>query len=288
MNFKNRVEATRKDLTTSEEKIANYILGHPKETVKMSINELAVASRTSAATVSRLVKSLQIESYTAMKVMISVDLAGQKDQDTDEKLDISTNDSFDMICNHLVKNEIENLNHTKELLQEGICQGVVKRLLKTDTIYVFGVGASSLAAENIYQKWSRVGYNVVCETDINVLLPQLSNATKADTLWLISNSGETPECIYLANYAHKKHLFTISLTMFGQNSLVKKTDLALTTCKPIESDVRVGATNSITGQFYVINVLFYLYFSRDFDRSLKAVTASRKEVENYRRIFKVK
>lgn len=288
MNFKNRVEATRRYLTTSEAKIADYILQNPKKAVKMSINELARASRTSAATVSRLVKSLQIESYPAMKVMISVDLAGQKDQDADEKLDISANDSFTEISNKLMKNEIENLKHTKELLQEGICQGVVARLLRTATIYVFGVGASALAARNIYQKWSRIGYNVVYEEDINVLLAQLANATKADTLWLISNSGETPECIYLADYAHQNNIFTISLTMFGQNSLVKKTKLALTTCKPIEPDVRVGATNSITGQFYIIDVLFYLHFSRDFARSLKAIKTSSQEVENYRKIFKIK
>ncbi|WEV39537.1 MurR/RpiR family transcriptional regulator [Lactobacillus sp. ESL0684] len=288
MNFENRVEATRRNLTTSEEKIADYILGHPETAVKMSISELAQASKTSAATVSRLVKSLQIDSYTAMKVMISVDLANQTDADADEKLDVTADESFTSICNKLISNEIENINQTKNLLQEDICNAVVDRLLKTKTIYVFGVGASALSAKNIYQKWTRIGYNVVWEEDINVLLAQLSSAKATDTLWLISNSGETPECLYLASYAQEQHIFTITLTMFGSNSLFKLADLALTTSKPIEPDVRVGATNSLTGQFYLIDVIFYLYFSRNYKKSLKAITASRQVVQDYRKSFKFK
>ncbi|WEV70633.1 MurR/RpiR family transcriptional regulator [Lactobacillus sp. ESL0785] len=286
MNFKNRVEATRRYLTASEVKIADYILGHPQEAVKMSISELAVASSTSAATVSRLVKSLQIDSYTAMKVMISVDLAEQKNEKDDVKLDITADEPFELICNKLIKNEVENITQTKDLLDKKICQKVVDRLTQTQTIYVFGVGASALSAKNIYQKWTRVGYNVIWEEDLNVLLAQLCSASEHDTLWLVSNSGETPECLYLANYAKQHGLFVISLTMFGMNSLVKKANLSLTTCKPIEPDFRVGATNSLTGQFYVIDVIFYLFFSRNFKQSFKAVDASRVALKDYRNFLK--
>lgn len=282
MNFKSRVEATRKYLTISEKKVTDYILSNPQKAVQMGINNLAEASKTSAATVSRLVKSLQIDSYTTMKVMLSRDLAAQEESDTkDTQLDINANESFESISNKLIKNEIENLSQTQNLLNKKVCEEVVTKLIETNHIYVFGLGASSLAAKDIYQKWTRIGCNVTCEEDFHVLLTQIASATAKSTLWLISNSGETPECLYLANYAKQHHLFVITLTMFGQNSLLKIADLALTTCKPIEPDVRVGATNSIAGQFYVINVIFYLYFSHDFQNSAKAVEESRDLIKLY-------
>lgn len=284
MSFKSRIEAMRKDLTAAEEKAADYIITNPQAALKMSINELAQASKTSAATVSRLVKTLKIASYTAMKVMLSHDVATQDEADSkDMQLDIDANESFESITNKLIKNETENLNQTQSVLNKEICAKVVTQLEETSQIYVYGVGASSLAALNVYQKWTRIGCNVTYEKDFHVLLTQMASARKNSTLWLISNSGETPECLYLADQARQQDLLVITLTMFSQNSLQKMADLALTTCKPNEPDVRVGATNSIAGQFYVINVLFYLYFSRNFQPSAKAIENSRQMLAHYQK-----
>ncbi|MBA1394253.1 MurR/RpiR family transcriptional regulator, partial [Lactobacillus sp. XV13L] len=213
MNFENRVAATRKHLTASEQKSADYILANPQKIIKMGISDLAKASGTSAATVSRLVKSLQIESFTAMKMMISADLAGGADAQASPHLDITANESFASIGNRLIKNEMENVNQTKELLSEKACDKVVSSLLHAGRIYVFGVGASALAARNIYQKWTRVGCNVLFGEDMHVFLAQLTNAGAHDVLWLISNSGETPECLYLADWARKHGIAVIALTM---------------------------------------------------------------------------
>lgn len=281
MSFKSRVEATQKYLTTSESKIANYIIKHSQETIQMGINDLAKASKTSASSVSRLVKALEIDSFTALKVLLANDLANQEANPQKARLDIAANESFTSISKKLLQNEIENLTQTQNLLDEGVCEQVVTRLLKTKQMYVFGVGASSLAAKDIYQKWTRIGCNVTYEEDFHVLLTQFASAKADSTLWLISNSGETPECLYLANYAKQNHIFVVTLTMFGQNSLVKKADLALTTSKPIEPDVRVGATNSLADQFYAINIIFYLYFSRDFQHSAKAIKKTRHLLGQY-------
>lgn len=285
MNFKNRVESARNDLTTAEAKAAEYILGHLEDTVKYNVKQLSVASGSSSATIVRMVKKLDIESFTAMKIMISMDLAA-KDQKPHQDLDIKANESYSSITDKLAENEIKNIQQTKDILKMSDCEKVVKRLLITKTLYVFGIGASALAAENIHQKWSRIGFHVVVGRDINVFLTELSNATKEDTIWLISNSGDTPEMIYLAEYAKKNKLYCITLTMFGQNYLSKLADVPLKTSRPMEPDVRVGATNSITGQFFVIDTILYLYFSRDFDKSFKAITASKSFVKDYKKHFK--
>lgn len=285
MNFKTRVDSAQKDLTAAEKRAADYIVKHQEDTVRYNVEQLAKASGSSSATIVRMVKKLDINSFTSMKIMISMDLASQDDE-TERELDIKANESFKSISNKLAENEIKNIQQTKDILKESDCNNTVKRLLSTKTLYVFGIGASALAAENIHQKWSRIGFHVVVGHDVNVFLTELSNASKDDTLWLISNSGETPEVVYLAQYAKIKKLFCITLTMFGQNRLSKLSDISLKTCRPMEPDVRVGATNSITGQFYVIDTILYLYFSHDFNRSFEAITASKAVVKDYKKHFK--
>jgi len=285
MNFENRVEAAQNDLTTAEAKVTDYILKHLEETVKSNVDQLAKESKSSPATIIRTVKKLDIDSFTAMKIMISMDLV-EKENKPSKEIDVKANESFDSISEKLAENDIKNIQQTKHLLKVEDCNRAVNRLLKTKTLFVFGIGASALAAENIHQKWSRIGVHVVVGHDINVFLTELSNATKNDTIWLISNSGETPEIIYFANYAKQHQLFCITLTMFGQNHVAKLADVPLKTSKPMEPDDRVGATNSITGQFYVIDTILYLYFSQDFKRSFKAITGSKSLVKDYKQHFK--
>ncbi|MCI1894192.1 MAG: MurR/RpiR family transcriptional regulator [Lactobacillus sp.] len=285
MNFQNRVRISQDDLTAAESKVAQYVLEHPEETVNYSVDQLAKLAGASSATVVRMVKKLDIDSFTAMKIMLSMDLVEGKEDD-EKQLDIKANESFGSIRDKLAENETKNIEQTKSLLKSDDCNKAVNRLKQTNTLYVFGVGASSLAAENIRQKWARIGLRVVVGRDVNVFLTELSNATKDDTLWLVSNSGETPEILYVANYAKESGLFLITLTMFGQNHLAKLGDVSLKTIKPMEPDVRVGATNSITGQFFVIDVILYLYFSQDFDRSFAAITASKRLAKNYKSQFK--
>ncbi len=106
MNFQMRVESARKDLTLTEIKTANYILKHPQKAIAASINQLAELAGSSAATVTRMVRKLDIDSFTAMKIMISGDLA-RNVSDSSPQLDIKENESFSSICNKLVENDVK-------------------------------------------------------------------------------------------------------------------------------------------------------------------------------------
>lgn len=286
MQFQNRVSFSRSDLTSAEAKVADYILRFPEKAVDSSVEQIAKLAGTSSATVVRMVKKLDIDSFTSMKIMVSRDLVEEHEPDS-RQLDIKADESFTSIRDKLAENEQKNIEQTKDLLKPADCEKIVSKLKSTRTLYVYGVGASSLAAENIRQKWARIGLHVVVGKDVNVFLTELSNAVDDDTIWLISNSGETPEVIYIAEYAKKHNLFLISLTMFGQNKLAKLATVPLKTAKPMEPDVRVGATNSITGQFFVIDVVLYLYFSKSFSRSFQAISASKKLAKDYKSKFKL-
>lgn len=138
-------------------------------------------------------------------------------------------------------------------------------------------------AENISQKWNRIGYPTVADDDLNSLVPKLVNAKKGGILWVISNSGESPEVLIAAKNAKKYNLKLVSLTRFGKNSLAKLSDIAVHTSQPKESPNRIAATNSLLAQFMIIDIIFYYFVSQTYDSSSKVLIDSHNAIEQYKR-----
>ncbi len=65
------------------------------------------------------------------------------------------------------------MNETAQLLEEQLMLAAAELIATRERIFVCGIGASSLIAQDIQQKWTRLGKIVVFENDYNLLLPQL-------------------------------------------------------------------------------------------------------------------
>ncbi len=108
-----------------------------------------------------------------------------------------------------------------------------------ETVFLYGVGASSLVVEDILQKWSRVGKPIIFEKDIHVLLPQLVSNEKKKVLWLVSNSGRSADVVALAELAKSMNIEIIALTQFGNNPLSKIADVLVQTSRQKKSRIEV-------------------------------------------------
>lgn len=62
------------DLPKAEKRIAEKILKEPKEIIMMTASQLGKSADSSAATVIRLTKRLNLESFTEMKIFISSEI----------------------------------------------------------------------------------------------------------------------------------------------------------------------------------------------------------------------
>jgi DNA-binding MurR/RpiR family transcriptional regulator len=286
MNLLLRIDSAFGSMTASEKKAAEYLKDHLADVLTMNLAQLAQAAGVGSATIVRLLKKLDINNYTRLKIIISSE-QNQKRQTVQQDLDVRPNDSFTHIRDQLVANATISVRQTADLLNEKESIRVIKQLNHTRTLYVYGAGASYLAAINIMQKWSRIGMNVVCNDDMNVFVPLLTNAQPTDAIWLISNSGRTPELIFLAKFCQERKIPVISLTMFGENAVSKLSTYPLHTIKPVEPKVRIGATSSITSQFAVIDILFYLFVSTNFSEVVPAIEASNAAARDYKSHFKV-
>lgn len=282
MTVRGNIQSADEELSDTEKQIAKFILAHPSEVVKMSVQELAKRSGTSPSTVSRFARHLRFSGYSELKLQLSADLTAD-DQDASLYEEIKSNESLRAIKSKLLNNAERSIRETVDQIHPESVTAFVNQLQKTKQILLFGVGASYLVVENIAQKWSRLGYACVFSDDLNQILPLVVTTDPKDSvLWLVSNSGESPEAVLAAQVAKDAHIPLITTTKIGINSLSNLGDINLQTSQPMESSIRIAATQSLHAQFMLIDILYYSFVSKHYQTAKRNVTISREAIQRYK------
>lgn len=120
---------------------------------------------------------------------------------------------------------------------------------------------------------------------MNDLLPIVANAGIEDSLWVVDNSGETPEAIYAAQIAKERKVPIITMTKKGSNTISELGDVEIHTSQPIELPGRIAATDSLLLQFMAIDIIFYDFVSRNYESSISQLNQSAKLVKDYKNHF---
>lgn len=273
-----QIELASHELPISEKKVATYILSHPKDVMHMTIHELAKLSETSSAAVVRLCKSLGIDGFPSLKVQLSAGLVGNST--SVGYLDIESDEKVSSIIEKTVSNTVQTFHDTASQLNTGSIEQAVELLHHADIIYLYGVGASLLIAEDAAQKWSRLGKRVYATSDRHLLVSAMATQSENAVFWGISYSGETREVIQLVNRAKEYGMKTIGLSRIGNNKLSQSVDVSLSTARAPEAKLRSAATSSRFAQLLVVDVVFLTYASSQYEFTIEQLEKTKKSIEN--------
>lgn len=266
-----RIEAYGKQFSNAQQKIATYILENASEIPKMTISELSDVTGASPATIVRFCQTLMVNSFSILKVEIASALSYEKPQ----TLNIEPGESIEVISNKLLESSYQAMADTVHYLTADLIKTFNDIVDESDVIYTYGVGASYLVAQNISQKWSRVGKIVVCESDLHVLMTRFVKNDLKKTLIVVSNSGKTNEVVIASKIARDNGVKVISMTKLGENPLVTLSDVAIRTVDPNESEFRSAATSSLHVQFLIVDILFFDFISNRYEQSMNYIRETR-------------
>ncbi|WP_246050173.1 MurR/RpiR family transcriptional regulator [Aquibacillus sediminis] len=243
-------------LPPSEKKLATYILEQPDEAIHCTANELGNLSSTSSAAVIRLCKSLGLKGLPELKLRISGDL--HKATEVENYRDIQPGESQTSIVEKVTNNSLRAITETTEFLNYETLDQAVKALQRASKIYLFGVGASGIIAQDAQQKFFRMNKATSAFTDIHNAAMDIATVTKDDVVFGISFSGETKETVKIMELAKRKGATTISLTRYGNSSIVEHSDIHLyiSASREVPAPFRSGATSSRLAQLHMIDLLF--------------------------------
>lgn len=269
------IKEKKDSLPLSEKKIAELILQEPASIINMNSSSLAQKSGSSPAAVIRFCHSIGLKGFVDLKLQLSADLQGINDNLYTE---IVPGEELAKIKKKLLVNTNHVFKETNNTLADEVVSKATKLFYTSSVIYPFGLGASSIVAEDFQQKFSRIGKKVIFIQDQHALATSLA-VSNSDALFLgISNGGEKGEVLALTKMAKSFGLKTVSLTRNTKNTLSLASDVALKTAFAQEPPLRSGATISLLTQMYAVDILFYAYVTHYYESSLENLEKSKEAI----------
>ena len=196
---------SRMDSLTPKGKIlGNYIMQHPTKAVFMTIKELAETCKTSEATVIRFIDSCGYNGYSAFQQALKgfldtgLTLLDRADLQGIQKPGMDR-------LNHVVLEEMSNLQHLYESIDLQRLNEVVQYLVESPNVYVVGSRLSYTFA--YFLGWSltrvRKGTQILKGSDTTAI-DQVANAPENSLMVMIATTRYPNELIKLGRFIRRE------------------------------------------------------------------------------------
>ena len=172
-------------LTDTEKNVISFINSNAEKISNMSISDVAEATYSSPATVSRTIKKCGISGFAELRYMLT--------QHTEVKQDTTD-------INEIFKSLTEISNTIDQLSIDTILKAV-EEIQKAEKIFVFSKGLSNQVASEMTLKLQVLGKCVILNTDSNIMQELSGHSDSTSVVILFSMSGSTPELISAAERA---------------------------------------------------------------------------------------
>ncbi len=269
-----KIKEATSSFTSTEKRIAEYILEHRTETIEASVQQLAEVTDTSAAAWIRFSQKLGYKGLTALKV----DLAKAEDEEEKDELYnvlIEQNDTIDTMVRKVQQITLNSISQTYKLLNIKSLMAAVQLMIKADQIYLTGVGGSGLVCSDFMQKLTRINRNVIYHEDSHVLLARIAHIKPNDVMLAISYSGETKLVNTAVEHAKRMNVPVIAITQYNvRSTLAKMADIKLYT-PVIEKDLRLGAISSRNASLALTDLLYYGVVKENIEQVKEDLTKTR-------------
>lgn len=254
-------------LTDSEKKVADFIVTHLVEAIKMSVQEIAVKSGVSAATPVRLAKHMGFDGFSDLKLYLASHASPEED------IIIDMTDTSYTVTDAVEKVLIAEAESIKMTLKEMDCKKLSvasEKIKNAERILFFGCGSSHLVCLDAAHKYERVGKTVFCTDDIYKATVMMSNFDETDIIICISHSGETESVCKLLKLSAQLGIFSVCAATFPGSSACDLASLVLYT-QTRESPLHKVALTSRISQLATMDALFMTYFTLDYNKCKKSL-----------------
>jgi len=257
--------------STTEQEIAGHILQNPQLVVDMSIHELAKHTFSSASTIVRLCNHTGYSGYKEFRKAVTYELAMREQSKRVEQKKIAHSDSLQDIIDKITYANIVSLEETRELMDMDTLRACVDLIRNARVIYLFGLGASLVAAQDAYLKFLRLNKLCVINVDWHSQLLQAKNADEKDLGIVISYSGATTEVIECMKIMKENRTPIIAITRCVNSPVSDLADQKLYTTAN-ESIFRSGAMASRISQLNIIDILYTALANDQYEASLEQLS----------------
>ena len=206
----NQIENTH--FSKTEREIVDYIIDQGMNIEKMSANEIARNTFTSAPLLVRIAKKLGYSGFNEFKSAYLKELAYMLEEtDVDASIPFLLSDDLMTITKNLALLEKETIQDTQQLNHHDDLQEAVRLLQKAQVIDVYGVLNHVLLAKHFKTLMMYIGKDVQVIDQVTGQKRSACLADESHCAIIISYSGQTREMVEVAEFIIKEifHLFQL-------------------------------------------------------------------------------
>ena len=271
----NQIENTH--FSKTEKEIVDYIIDQGMNIEKMSANEIARNTFTSAPLLVRIAKKLGYSGFNEFKSAYLKELSYMLEEtDVDDSIPFLLSDDLMTITKNLALLEKETIQDTQQLNHHDDLQEAVRLLQKAQVIDVYGVLDHVLLAKHFKTLMMYIGKDVQVIDQVTGQKRSACLADESHCAIIISYSGQTREMVEVTEIYHKRNIPFISITCMAENSISRLADVHLYLSSREMLHIKIGDCASSTSLKYLFDILYAGVFSYNYKKNLetKIVVAS--------------
>lgn len=271
------IKINMNDFTKGEKRVAEYVLAHPANVLRMSISDLAYECETGDTTVFRFCRTLNLNGYQEFKICLaqSVSLLNSSESVSTE----ANGNNLAGVANRVWETSIASLNETHSLLDLDKIEKVVTHFSQARTIRYFGLGASYLSAQEAHYKFLRITDNTSCAMDPHFQTMAAALMTPEDVAVVFTHSGSSKDAIQILDTLRKTGCCIVCVTRFRKSPATELSDIVLL-CGDNEAPLQGGSFSARIAQLYIIDVIYSEYCRLNPDKVSRNQIATSSAVAN--------
>lgn len=223
----------------------------------MTLADVAEESDVSDATVLRFCRSIGYKKWLEFKIALSQAFPNLPDQILDKVVE---GDSPGKIAKIVFNCSIQALNDTIAILDESKFKQALDFISHAKGILVVGVGTSGPMANEMHNRFLRLGLNCHVQTDSYIQVMESAFLTPKDLIIVISQTGDSQDPLRTTALAKSKGCPVIVIT---GNTASKLTDYADVVLLSVSHETRVETIASRIAQYAIIHALYVGLAMRD-------------------------
>ncbi|MCL4249777.1 MAG: MurR/RpiR family transcriptional regulator [Anaerolineae bacterium] len=217
-------------LKGANQKIAQFILNSPQETINLNITELGARVGVSEASIVRFAQSLGYSGFHALKIRLAEDIVSPN---MIVHEDLMPDDGPATAVQKAMMLGLRSLEDTMRILDIDVLEAAIKALSNARQIVLFASGNSIPIAMDLNFRLSKIGLWSRFSIDPTLQEMHATLASPEDVAVGISHTGSSIDTVHALELAKRGGARTICITNHSEAPLTRHADLCLFTATRI-------------------------------------------------------
>jgi len=213
-------------LKGAAQKVAQFILTSPQETINLTITELGSRVGVSEASVFRLAQSLGYSGFHALKIRLAEDIVSPM---LIVHEDMTPDDGPATAVQKAMTAGLRSLEDTMRILDMPVLEAAIRALCNARQIELFASGNSIPIAMDLNFRLTKIGMRSRFSVDPTMQEMYASLTSSEDVAVGISHTGSSKDTVYALELAKQRGARTICITNHSDSPLTRYGDFCLFT-----------------------------------------------------------